>query len=149
MYFLSRGDPLPHDLLIAGPSVLNLFASIDQDDTNWIISLRDVGLDVSVRTAREGEREIQTDLPSRELTHGWLKASQRALGSGAVEATEPVASAHARGTKARGAGRNNEYNVEVLSTANLFRRDHRICVEISCLDLSTAVLRATNVEYIR
>ena len=51
-------DPLPHDLLVAGPSVLNLFASIDQDDTNWIVSLKDVGPDVSVRTVREGEREL-------------------------------------------------------------------------------------------
>ena len=51
-------DPLPHDLLIAGPAVLNLFAEIDQDDTNWIVSLKDVGPDVSVRTVREGEREI-------------------------------------------------------------------------------------------
>ena len=47
--FLS--DPLPDDLLVAGPSVLNLFASIDQDDTNWIIVLKDVGPDVSVHTA--------------------------------------------------------------------------------------------------
>jgi predicted acyl esterase len=38
-------DPLPEDLLIAGPTVLNLFASIDCGDTNWIISLRDVGPD--------------------------------------------------------------------------------------------------------
>ena len=57
-------DPLPHDLLVAGPSVLNLFAAIDQDDTNWIVILKDVGPDPSVRTAREGEREI-ADRPSR------------------------------------------------------------------------------------
>ena len=29
-------DPLPHDTLVAGPAVLNFFASIDQTDTNWI-----------------------------------------------------------------------------------------------------------------
>jgi predicted acyl esterase len=28
-------EPLAEDVTIAGPSVLNLFASIDQDDTNW------------------------------------------------------------------------------------------------------------------
>ena len=72
-------DPLPQDLLIAGPAVLNLFAEIDQDDTNWIVSLKDVGPDVSVRTVREGEREIPHDLPEREVTRGWLKASHRAL----------------------------------------------------------------------
>ncbi len=42
----------------------------------------------------------------------------------------------------------NEYNIELPSTANMFRRGHRICVEIACLDLSTGVLGATNVEYI-
>jgi len=35
-------EPLPSDVLIVGPSVLNLFAAIDQDDTNWIVVLKDV-----------------------------------------------------------------------------------------------------------
>ena len=56
-------DPLPQDVLIAGPAVLNLFAAIDQDDTNWFVILKDVGPDVSVRTARDGERELPSDLP--------------------------------------------------------------------------------------
>ena len=30
----------------------------------------------------------------------------------------------------------------------MFRRGHRICVEITNLDISTGVLGATNVEYI-
>ena len=51
-------DPLPRDTLIAGPISLTLHAAIDQDDTNWIVIVKDVGPDVSVRTAREGEREI-------------------------------------------------------------------------------------------
>jgi putative CocE/NonD family hydrolase len=72
-------DPLPRDVQIAGPSALYLSASIDQNDTNWIIALKDVGPDVSVRTAREGETEVRTDLPERELVRGWLKASHRAL----------------------------------------------------------------------
>ena len=72
-------DPLPNDVLIAGPSVLNLFAAIDQDDTNWFVTLKDIGPDVSVRSVREGEREIPHNLPERELTRGWLKASHRAL----------------------------------------------------------------------
>jgi hypothetical protein len=32
-----------------------------------------------VQSVREGEREVPTDLPERELTRGWLKASHRAL----------------------------------------------------------------------
>jgi uncharacterized protein len=37
---------LAEDVTIAGPSVLNLYAAIDQDDTNWIIILKDVDPDV-------------------------------------------------------------------------------------------------------
>src|SRR6202140_4485184 len=68
-------DPLPHDVTVAGPITLTLFAAIDQEDTNWIIVLKDVGPDVSVRTAREGERDVPSTLPERELTRVWLKAS--------------------------------------------------------------------------
>ena len=73
-------DPLPHDLLVAGPSVLNLFAAIDQDDTNWIVILKDVGPG-SRRCERRAKAngKLPTDLPERELTRGWLKASNRAL----------------------------------------------------------------------
>jgi hypothetical protein len=70
---------LPTDVLVAGPAVLYLFAEIDQDDTNWFITLKDIGPDVSVRSVREGERELPQDLPERELTRGWLKASHRAI----------------------------------------------------------------------
>ena len=58
---------------------MTLYASIDQEDTNWIVILKDVGPDVSVRTAREGERFVPDNLPERELTRCWLKASHRAL----------------------------------------------------------------------
>jgi hypothetical protein len=35
-------DPLPENTLIVGPMVLNLYASIDQEDTNWIIIFKDI-----------------------------------------------------------------------------------------------------------
>ena len=72
-------DPLPEDTLVVGPVSLTLHAAIDQDDTNWIVILKDVGPDVSVRTAREGEPALPGNLPERELTRGWLKASMREL----------------------------------------------------------------------
>ena len=72
-------EPLAEDTLVVGPISLTLYASLDQDDTNWIVILKDVGPDVSVQTAREGEREVPDDLPERELTRGWLKASYRAV----------------------------------------------------------------------
>ena len=35
-----------------------------------------------------------------------------------------------------------------MATANLFRRGHRICLEIASADMPTGVAGATNVEYI-
>jgi predicted acyl esterase len=46
------------------------------------------------------------------------------------------------------AGEVCEYTIEMMSTANLFRRGHRVCLEITSLDLPTGVGGYTNVEYI-
>jgi predicted acyl esterase len=45
-------------------------------------------------------------------------------------------------------GEVNAYRIEMMATANLFRRGHRICLEISSLDLPTGVGGNSNVEYI-
>ncbi len=141
-------EPLAADLLIAGPAVLRLWAAIDQDDTNWIVILKDVGPDVSVHTAREGEWELPADLHERELTRGWLKASNRALDP---ERSLPWKPFH-RMTRAAAApvvpGEVTEYVIEILATANLFRAGHRICLEITSADSPTGVAGATNVEYV-
>jgi predicted acyl esterase len=141
-------EPLSHDLLIAGPIVLNLFAAIDQDDTNWIVILKDVGPDVSVRTAREGERELPADLPERELTRGWLKASHRALDSVRSKPWKPWHPLTRDAAKPVKPGEVVEYAIEILSTANLFRRGHRIGLDITSMDLPSGVAGATNVEYV-
>jgi len=141
-------DPLPEDVLIAGPAVLNLFAAIDQDDTNWIVILKDVGPDVSVRTVREGEREISRDLPERELTRGWLKASLRALDEKRSRPWKPWHKLTRAARKQVTPGEITEYAIEIMATANLFRRGHRICVEIASADMPTGVGGATNAEYV-
>jgi predicted acyl esterase len=141
-------EPLPEDLLVAGPIVLNLFAAIDWEDTNWIIVLKDLGPDPTVRTARDGEREIPADLPERELSRGWLKASHRALDP---QRSRPWKPWHPLTREARQPvvpGQVTEYAIEILSTANLFRRGHRIGVEITSHDLPSGVSGASNVEYI-
>ncbi len=141
-------DPLPHDTLVAGPMVLNLFAEIDQDDTNWIVTLKDVGPDVSVRTVREGERELRTDLPEREVSRGWLKASHRAVDP---QRSKPWAPWHPLTREAQKKvvpGEVTEYAIEIMATANLFRRGHRICIEIASADMPTGVAGATNAEYV-
>jgi len=141
-------DPLPQDVLVAGPSVLNLFAEIDQDDTNWIITLKDIGPDASVRTAREGERELPRNLHEREVTRGWLKASHRALDPKRSKPWQPWHLLTRKAQKKVVPGDINEYAIEIMATANLFRKGHRICVEIASADMPTGVGGATNAEYI-
>lgn len=140
--------PMADDVLVAGPMVLNLFASIDQDDTNWIVIIKDVGPDESVNTAREGEYEAAKDVPERELTRGWLKASQRAIDPERSEPWKPWHPLTREAQEPVTPGKIEEYAIEILATANMFKRGHRICVEITCLDLPTGVGGATNVEYI-
>ncbi len=141
-------DPLPEDTLVIGPIALYLYASIDQDDTNWIVILKDIGPDVSVRTAREGEIFVPTNLPERELTRGWLKASHRALDTKKSKPWKPWHPLTRKAWKPIVPGEINEYAIEISSTANLFEKGHRICLDITCLDLPTGTAGLTNVEYI-
>jgi predicted acyl esterase len=140
-------EPLAHDLLIAGPIVLNLFAAIDQDDTNWIVTLKDLGPDASVQTVREGERRLPP-MPERELTRGWLKASHRALDPARSRPWRPWHPLTRAAALPVVPGEINEYAIEILATANLFRRGHRIAIEIASMDLPTGVGGATNAEYV-
>ena len=141
-------DPLPHDVLVAGPIVVKLYASIDQSDTNWIVILKDVGPDVSVLSVREGEREIPKNLHEREITPRLAQGLPSRDRSVALEAVLAVASADARGREAGHARAVEEYPIEVMATANLFRQGHRICLDITSLDLPTGVAGATNAEYV-
>ena len=128
--------------------MLNLFAAIDQADTNWIVSLKDIGPDVSVRTVRDGERALPQNLPERELTRGWLKASHRALDPKRSKPWKPWHPLTRAAAKPVVPGEVNEYAIEILATANLFKKDHRICIDIGCLDLPTGVAGATDAEYV-
>ena len=141
-------EPLAADTLVAGPIVLNLFAAIDQDDTNWIVILKDVGPDVSVMSAREGERQTPQTLPEREITRGWLKASHRAVDPSRSEPWRPWHPLTRKAQKPVAPGEILEYAIEIMATANLFRKGHRICLEITSLDLPTGIGGATNAEYI-
>ena len=140
-------EPLAQDTLVCGPIALNFFAEIDRDDTNWIIVLKDVGPDVGVRSGRAGEIEAR-ELPERELTRGWLKASNRALDDQRSTLHRPWHQLTRQAQRMVKPGEINEYRVEVLSTANLFKAGHRICVEITSLDLPTGVGFGTNCEYV-
>ena len=141
-------EPLAEDTLVIGPIALHLYAAIDQEDTNWIVILKDVGPDVSVRTAREGERDVPSNLPERELTRGWLKASHRALDAKRSKPWKPWHPYTRKAQKPVVPGEVTEYAIEILSTANLFQKGHRICLDITTLDMPTGTRGMTNVEYI-
>jgi len=140
-------SPLADDTLIAGPISLNFFASLDSDDTTWIATLKDLGPDTSDRTGRETERDPKV-LPEKVLTRGYLRASVRKLDT---ELSTPYKPWHKLTKDAQEMvvpGEINEYNIEIMSVCHMFKAGHRICIEISCLDLPTGVAGATNVEYI-
>ncbi len=140
-------DPLPEDTLVVGPLALNLYAAIDQDDTNWIIVLKDIGPDVSVRTARPGEVDIPADLNERELTRGWLKASHRAIDPERSQPWRPWHPLTRAAQKPVEPGKIEEYRIEILSTGNLFKAGHRICLDITSLDLPSGLAGAHDIEY--
>jgi uncharacterized protein len=141
-------DPLPHDVDVVGPIALTLYAAIDQNDTNWIVVLKDVGPDVSVRTAREGERAVPQNLPERELTRGWLKASYRAVDEKRSKPWEPFHKLTRAAVAPVVPGEIVEYRIQILGTANRFKAGHRICLDITSMDVPTGTGAMTNVEYI-
>ena len=139
-------EPFARDTQIAGPIALTLYAAIDQDDTNFIVILSDLGPDASVRTAREGERDLPA-MPEREITRGWLKASHRAVDAARSKPGRPWHPLTRAAQTPVTPGEINEYQIEIMATANLVRAGHRIALDITALDLPTGVGGATNVEY--
>jgi predicted acyl esterase len=97
---------------------------------------------------REGEREIASDLPERELTRGWLKASNRALDPDRSTPGKPFHRLTRAAAQPVVPGEIVEYRIELMATANLFRPSHRICLEIASADAPTGVAGATNAEYV-
>lgn len=140
-------DPLPNDTLVIGPIALYLHAAIDQDDTNWIVALKDIGPDGSVRTARPGEVDVPKNLPERELTRGWLKASHRVLDPQRSKPWKPWHSQTRKAQKKVVPCEINEYAIEILATANMFRAGHRICIDITSMDMPSGLAGAHDVEY--
>ena len=75
------------------------------------------------------------------MTRGWLKASHRAVDE---ERSKPWRPWHPLTRKAQQKivpGEINEYAIEILSTANMFKAGHRICIDITSLDLPSGLGR--------
>ena len=87
------------------------------------------------------------DLHERELTRGWLKASHRAVDEARSNPWRPWHPLTRKAQKKIVPGEINEYAIEILSTANMFKAGHRICIDITSLDLPSGLAGAHDVEY--
>lgn len=108
--------PLPTDMEITGPCALYLYASIDTDDTNWMVKLLDV--DPSGK--------------AKEITTGWLKASHRELDEEKSRPYQPC-HPHTRSVTVR-PGEIYEYAIWMGHIANVFRKGHRMRIEIRSVE---------------
>ncbi len=111
--------PLAEDVEVTGPIALYLYAAIDQDDTNWVISFKDVD--------EHGSERL--------LTAGWLKASHRALDECDSKPWQPYHPHTEESIEKIEPGKIYEYAIEVRPTSNVFKVGHRIKLEIASIDL--------------
>jgi len=110
--------PLDEDLEVIGQASFNFFASIDQDDTHWIVKLFDV--------APNGKET--------RLAKSFLKASHRVLDPAKSRPYAPF-HPHTRESVAPiRPGEINEYNVALSVIQNVFKVDHRIKLTIESLE---------------
>ncbi len=105
-----RTDPLARDVEITGPIALHLYASIDQDDTNWFIRFNDID-------------PLGKRVP---LSRGYLKASHRELDAKQSKPWQPY-HPHMKAEAVR-PGEIYEYAIELMPNANTFKAGH--CMEL-------------------
>ena len=98
-----------------GTGAFHLFAAIDQDDTNWIMRMWDVG--------PGGKRQL--------LTTAYLKASMRELDPEESTPGSPVHPLHPQGAGRARAGSRSTCSGSIPMAATILP-GHRVTVELSC-----------------
>ena len=111
--------PLPTDVEVTGPVAVYLYASIDQDDTNFRVRLTDVD-----------ERGEETTWPM-SLTEGWLRASFKGLNG---TRSKPYAPFHTGIPEPVVPGLIYEYAFALPEISHVFKAGHRIKLHISSMD---------------
>ena len=118
-------EPLEEDLEVSGNIVLVLYASTDQTNTDFFCRLVD----------QLPEEEQVPGMPPRGLilTRGWLKASHAATKSD--ELSKPYRPYYLHDEPQRVVpGEVVKYEIEVWPTCNLFKKGHRIRIDVACGD---------------
>jgi predicted acyl esterase len=115
---------LAEDIEVTGCITLKLFAGSDQNDMDIYVRLVDQMPD---------EHQYKGFPPkAKHLTRGWLKASHRQKDEGLSNAHRPYYT-HTNPRPIE-PGKIYEFEIEIWPTSNVFRRGHRIRLDISCGD---------------
>jgi putative CocE/NonD family hydrolase len=108
--------PLVENTEVTGPITLKLYASTNDKDIHWIVSLL----------------EVDPEGNERLLTKGWLKGSHRNMD---VENSKPWEPFHFHNKpEDLTPGEIYEFDISLVSTGNLFKAGSRIVLKISCVD---------------
>jgi predicted acyl esterase len=110
--------PMDEDLQVIGPTAFNFFASIDQDDTNWIIRFYDV--------APNGTET--------RIAKGYLKASHRALNPEKSKSYAPYHFHTKESIELIKPGDIYEYNIYLGVISNVFKEGHRLKLTIESME---------------
>jgi putative CocE/NonD family hydrolase len=117
-------DALDRDVEVTGPIVLNLYAASDQPDTDFFVKLSD----------QEPQAQAGTQPRSSIVSKGWLKASHRRKDVARSTRHRPFY-AHDDPCPLT-PGEVYLFEIEVLPAAYVFRKGHRIRVELANGDSS-------------
>jgi putative CocE/NonD family hydrolase len=104
------------DTEVTGPCALYLYATIDTDDTQWIVRIFDVD--------PQGNKF--------QLTTGWLKASHNELDESKSKPWAPH-HPHTRSVPIK-IGEMNKYAIKVFPMSNVFKKGHSIELEIRSIE---------------
>jgi uncharacterized protein len=121
--------PLTADIEVTGPIVLKLFASSDQIDTRFIVKLADQHPQDDTARAK-GVQPAFTN-----VSKGWLKASHREKDASRTTEHRPFYT-H-RNPQPLTPGEIYRFDIEVLPAAHVFKKGHRIRLELANGDSPT------------
>jgi predicted acyl esterase len=121
-------EPLERDTEVTGPIVLILYASSDRTDTDFCVRISDQDPDPRGLT-RVVTKRLGLPPKATVLTRGWLKASHRELDE---KRSKPYRPFHTHTNPEKLVpGTVYRFDIEIMPTANVFKKGHRIRLELA------------------
>jgi putative CocE/NonD family hydrolase len=123
-------EPFDEDTEVTGPIALNLWASSSAPETQFIVKLAD--LPPLTPELRQAVETLDVAIPARPVTEGWLRASHRALDP---DRSTPSSPYHTHvDPQLLEPGTIYEFNIEVWPTCWVFKKGHRLRLDLAALD---------------